>query len=100
MGAGWAVRWIATEVGRRARRAFVARGIATLCLAWVTTHADHHPGIGLGEVFWGSTTVVVGAGATGAGRRLWQLERSAPPVAPTRPAPLPPAGSVARGPLE
>jgi len=84
---------------RWTRRSMAARGAATLGLAWVTMHVDPAPGIELGEVFWGTTTVLVGAGAVGAGRRLWQLERTSPPVMPPRPAPLPPAGSAARGAL-
>jgi hypothetical protein len=63
-------------------------------------HVDAAPGIDLGEVFWGTTTVVVGVGAAGAGRRLWRLEHMTPPAAPPRPAPLPPAGSAARAGLE
>jgi hypothetical protein len=85
---------------RWTRRSVVARGVATVGLAWVTMHVDPAPGIEFGEVFWGTATVIVGAGAVGAGRRLWQLERTSPPVAPPRPAPLPPAGSAARGALE
>jgi len=87
---------------RWTRRSFAARCIATAGLAWLTMHVDPTPGIDLGEVFWGSTTVVVGAGAVGTGRRLWQLEHN-PPVAPPRtapPPPLPPAGSAARRPLQ
>jgi hypothetical protein len=91
---------------RWTRRSLAARCVATAGLAWVTMHVDPTPGIDLGEVFWGSTTVVAGAGAAGAGRRLWQLERNPPSVAPPRPAraaraaPLPPVGSAARGPLQ
>lgn len=85
---------------RWTRRSLIARSVATLGLAWVTMHVDPAPGIELGELFWGTTTVLVGAGAVGAGQRLWRLERTAPPVAPLRPAPLPPAGSAARGALQ
>jgi hypothetical protein len=84
---------------RWTRRSLVARGVATLGLAWVTMHVDPAPGIELAEVFWGTTTAIVAAGAVGTGRRLWKLEHTSPPVAPPRPAPLPPAGSAARGAL-
>ncbi|HEX5493557.1 MAG TPA: hypothetical protein VFX70_03150 [Mycobacteriales bacterium] len=85
---------------RRAHRALVFRSLLTVALAWVTSVVGAAPGVELGEVFWGTATGFAGLGLLAGVRRVWLLERSGKPPRPAAPAPLPPAGSAARAPLE
>ena len=85
---------------RWARRSVIARGVVTFALAWVTFHVGPAPGLQADEVLWGTAASAAAVSTVGAGRRLWRLERTVPPPAPPRPAPLPPPGSASRPALQ
>lgn len=84
---------------RRARRSLGIRGLATIALAYVATRVGIHPGLEIGEVFWGAASAVVGAGTVGAGRTVWRLERAPRPVHVPPAPPPPPRSSAASAPL-
>src|SRR5262249_33224038 len=86
---------------RRARRRTVSRALIALVLAWWTLTVGNRPGLEGSEIFFGGVTALAGVGAVASGVRYLQLERVPMPPPPAAPPPeLPPAGSVARAPLE
>lgn len=84
---------------RRARRAFGLRAMATIGLAYVTTQVGVEPGLELGELFWGTASVLAGAGTIGAAGLVWRIERAPRPVHVSPPPAPPPALSAARAPI-
>jgi hypothetical protein len=85
---------------RWARRSLTVRALATVGLIWATTQVGSAPGVEASEVLVGAATCVVAVGTARAARKVWRLERAAPPAFTPPPAPLPPRGSVARPALD
>lgn len=104
---GWVTRGLrvfdpaarAARKRRRARRSLGYRLLATIGLTWVTSWVGARSGVELGELFWGTASVLAGLGTIDAGRQVWRIERTPRPVhLPPTPKP-PPASSAARVPM-
>lgn len=84
---------------RRARRSLGYRALGAIGLAYVASTVGVAPDLELGELFWGTASVLAGVGTLGAARQVWRIERAPRAVQlPPEPKPLP-ASSAARTPI-
>lgn len=84
---------------RRARRSLGYHILATIGLAYLASRVGVEPTLELGEVFWGTASVLAGASTVGAAGQLWRIERTPRPVLVVSAPVLPPASSAARAPI-
>jgi hypothetical protein len=73
--------------------------LATIGLAYLTSRVGVESTVEIGELFWGTASVLAGASTVGSAQSVWRIERAPRPVQ-LAPAPvLPPHSSAAYGPI-